>query len=274
MLSAIVLLLSLLVAAPSAAGQEGAGARNDRPAGTASPPAVVTVPGGSYRPLRSGQAAPMEVDAFRLDRTPVTVEDFLAFVHADSAWRKDAAPPALVGEHYLSDWSGPVSPATGPSDRPVTDVSWFAARAYCQARGGRLPTTDEWEYAARIPPAAWSGSPRELNRLFLALHDGRPRAGVLPPVETAWANALGIRGLHGLVQEWTDDFNNQMASGAGRDDRGLDRGLFCAAGSVGVSDPSDYSGFLRAAYRAALSGTDGGPLLGFRCAYDSDTTIP
>ena len=30
----------------------------------------------------------------------------------------------------------------------MVQVSWFAASAYCEAQGARLPTWNEWEYAA------------------------------------------------------------------------------------------------------------------------------
>lgn len=226
-----------------------------------------TVPAGSYRPLLVTGSEDVSVDAFRLDAVPVTRADFLAFVTSHEEWRRSEAPALFVGEGYLADWRSDLDPGEG-LDRPVTEVSWFAARAFCAAHGGSLPTTDQWEYVASMPePGIDATDRRALHARFLTLHQQRPRPDQLPSVGRTVRNRLGVWDLHGVVHEWTSDFNNQMLTGAGRDDRGLDRELFCAAGSVGVPDTSDYAGFLRSAHRASLDGTRGGLLLGFRCAY-------
>lgn len=226
---------------------------------------TIEVPAGSYRPLLVTSMEIVDVSGFRIDVLPVTQEEFLGFVTTHERWRRSAAPSVFVGTSYLASWDSDLDPATD-LQRPVTEVSWFAARAFCASRDGRLPTTDEWEYLATMPETT-EESALLRHRRSLALQQRRPGFHELPAVGRTDRNHLGVWDLHGLIWEWTSDFNNQMMTGAGRNDRGLDRGLYCAAGSVGVPDPSDYAAFLRHAYRASLDGASGGLLLGFRCAY-------
>ena len=233
---------------------------------------TVPIPGGEYVPHYALTADPeprVDIGAFAIDARPVTVGEFLDFVRVRPEWRRSRAPAVLAGSDYLKSWEGDLEPNPdgAGSRRPVTEVSWFAARAYCSWRGMRLPTTDEWEYVAGAGEESTDGfRDGELNRRFLDLHMSRPGPDELPAVGRTFRNAYGVWDLHGLVWEWTSDFNNQMLTGAGRDDQSLDRGLFCAAGSVGATDIENYAAFLRYAYRSSLTGDYGGRLLGFRCA--------
>lgn len=231
----------------------------------------VLLGGGAYIPRFEADATPVRVEPFRMDVHPVTVGEYRAFVQAEPTWRRDRVPALFARDGYLASWAGGAEPGVSGEDllRPVTEVSWFAARAFCSARGGRLPTTHEWEYAA----AATETGPQAFrdpgfNARLRALYARRPAPDALPPVGRTFRSSSGVWDLHGLVWEWTADFNNQMATGAGRADQALDRGLFCAAGSEGATDRSDYAAFLRFAYRASLEGDYAGRLLGFRCAYD------
>lgn len=229
--------------------------------------ATVRVPAGSFTPQYALAGQPVAVEAFHLDVTPVTVRQFLAFLSAQPGWQRGRAPAVFAGDHYLESWESPLNPTTSDLDRPVTEVTWFAARAYCTWQGARLPTTHEWEYAARASGTSADGdADPSFNKRLMSLHQARPAPAALPPVGRTFRNALGLWDLHGLVWEWTSDFNSQMATGSARNDVGLDRALFCAAGSVGATDMTDYVAFLRWAHRASLEGTSASGTLGFRCA--------
>jgi formylglycine-generating enzyme required for sulfatase activity len=235
-----------------------------------SPARMVTIPAGRYRPLyaTAGQEH-IEVAAFAIDRDQVTRGQFLSFVRAHPQWRRDRVRPVFADARYLADWPS-ADAIPGSLDSPVTSVSWFAAKAYCSAEGKRLPTVDEWEYAAaaddRVRDA--SHSPARRARL-LALYASIRGAGS-PGALRDGANVYGVRGLHGAVWEWTLDFNSVVVAddsrtvGGGADAR--DHHLYCASASIGATDPSDFPAFVRFAVRAGLTARSTTRTLGFRCA--------
>lgn len=258
------LILPLLVAtAPAARGWASA-----KPSAT-----MARIPAGSYQPLYGATGgAPVVVGSFWLDREPVTRGEYLEFVTTDPAWRRGAVRLLFAGQGYLSAWPGALD-AGSPTDlrRPVTEVSWFAAKAYCRSQGKRLPTVDEWEYAASASETRTSVA-RDAGfiRRILALYAARPNNGVLPPVGSGFRNAYGVRDMHGLAWEWTLDFNDVMVSDDSRESGsaagGKDHTLFCASAAIGASDPSNYPAFMRYAFRAGLTGRSTARTLGFRCA--------
>jgi formylglycine-generating enzyme required for sulfatase activity len=261
----MMLLAALLVPASPAvsATVSGGGAGTGRGA-----KGMVRIPAGSYRPLYGRPTDPAaRVDAFRLDRDPVTRGDFLAFVRANPEWRRGTVKPLHADRAaYLADWRSDLDAGDAAAlRRPVTGVSWFAARAYCAAQGKRLPTVAEWEYAAAASETARDAArdPRFIQQV-LTLYASRPRP--LPPVESGLVNAYGVRGLHGLAWEWVEDFNSVMVSDDSRGVGARDHDLFCASAAIGAADPTNYPAFLRFAIRAGATARTSLETLGFRCA--------
>ncbi|MEO7889515.1 MAG: formylglycine-generating enzyme family protein [Vicinamibacterales bacterium] len=239
---------------------------------------MVRIPAGSYRPLyttprragptnppRSSPSQRVVVDPFLMDAVPVTNSQFLAFVRDHPEWRRSAANRLFVDTSYLRQWRGDLDPGDlAPPASPVVYVSWFAARAYLKAQGKQLPTVDQWEYAAAASESLADASRDPVFLERLRIWYGRPTPKPLPPVGSTSRNVYGVRDLHGLVWEWTLDFNSALVTGESRADSALEQTLYCGSGGVGASDFEDYAAFMRYAFRSSLEARYGVANLGFR----------
>ena len=226
---------------------------------------MALLPDGMYTPMyvdktekRDNQ--PIAVGAFWLARVPVTNRQFLAFVSAHPEWKKSGLREVFADSHYLQHWSGDTVVDQRELDSPVVNVSWFAAAAFCESRGERLPTTDEWEYALADNGRDADRVQQSVMAWYAVPND------TLPAVGRQGANGFGISDLTGLIWEWTDDFNSFMASSDPRDSG--QKSMFCGGGSLDAANPRDYAAFMRYSYRGSLQGAFTGKNLGFRCAKD------
>jgi sulfatase modifying factor 1 len=228
----------------------------------------VRVPAGSFVPLYGQRGSKIAVKAFAMDATAVTNGQYLEFVRAARRWRRSRVTALFAERDYLAHWQGDL--VLGPEaaeSAPVTNVSWFAARRYCRALGKRLPMVDEWEYLARASETASDGS-RELqftNRI-LSWYSS-PTKFPLPTIRSTYRNYWRVWDMHGLIWEWTEDFNSILMTGESRKDGSLDRQLYCAGGALGAIDPKDYATFMRYATRASVKAKHNMKNMGFRCVH-------
>lgn len=251
------LLIILLLALPRAALPEDAG--------------IVLIDGGDWQlPIvREDNDDSGPVEDFLLDTRQVTNAEFLDFVQAHPEWRRDRAPGIFRDRRYLAHWPAPDALGDGnaAADRPVTRVSWYAARAYCRELGGRLPSMIEWEYASERQRRALGISDDDYAHELFGWY-ANPSAGNLRAVADGPAGGLGIHDLHGLVLEWVEDF--QLVLGRGDDIDLLTGSCGDTARFLPEFDEAHYATFLRFQSRSNYQPDTTTSTLGFRCAYDPE----
>ena len=149
------------------------------------------------------------------------------------------------------------------SGLPATAVSWSAAKSYCQAVGGRLPTEAEWEYAARAGTATRYYDSLPAIAWFAGNTDEAPR-----PVAGKQPNAFGLYDMLGNVSEWVlDRYYNAYddTSDPEKVEQPVAGNAFgVARGGSWVSDPNG----VRVSRRLEMFPDAEEPHIGFRCASD------
>ena len=180
------------------------------------PEGMVLIPAGSFEMGSEDEEARNEarhdeqpvhtvhLDAFYMDVYEVTNAQFKAFVDANPQWSKDNIEDKFHFGIYLENWTGTDYPA-GKADHPVGNMSWYAAMAYAEWAGKRLPTEAEWEYAARgglagkeYPWGDAEPTPADANYEDSGIDD-------TTPVGQYAANGYGLYDMAGNVREWCLD---------------------------------------------------------------------
>ena len=236
----------------------------------------VTLPSGTLASVLANDAegALAVVDAFSMRVTPVTQGEFRGFLQVHPEWVPGRVPHTFSDAGYLAGWpkdGGDAAP-TGAGNvrdsawdhRPVTNVSWFAAQAFCEAEGARLPTWLEWEYSAAADATRTDARTDPVWLAHILGWYGHPANTPLAAVGGP-ANVYGVRDMHGLIWEWVDDFNALLVSPDSRAQQDGDKLKFCGAGAIDLKDKQNYAVLMRIALLSSLNAADSTSSLGFRC---------
>ncbi len=202
----------------------------------------------------------MEIQAFYIDKYPVTNAQFKRFLDASGYRPKD--------EHnFLKDWPHGVYPQ-GWGRKPVTWVSLEDAGAFAAWAGKRLPHEWEWQYAAQASDGRlypWGNVPDPT-----ALPPQEAGRQLRPPTDVdacpKGASPWGVTDLVGNVWQWTDEYVDEHTRAAVV--RG--GGNYRPSGSLWYF-PRNTRLDQHGKYLLLAPSKDRSPMVGFRCVLDVAT---
>ncbi len=200
------------------------------------PDGMVLIPAGEFQMgSNDAEAGPNEqpvrtvyVDAFYMDETEVTNIQFKEFLLENPRWQKGRIEARFHNDNYLKLWNGN-NYLSGKGNHPVEHVSWYAAMAYAEWAGKRLPTEAEWEYAAR---GGLVGE-KYPNGNTITPWDANYGTNIVDttPVKRYPANGYGLYDMAGNAWEWClDEYDGDFYSTFPRD--GVARNPLSGANSI------------------------------------------
>ncbi len=229
---------------------------------------MVSIKGGDYIPLYGRDSLKVSISDFEIDVFPVTNQAYLDFVKKYPKWQRSQVKRLFADKNYLVNWVSDTLLNDNQSLKaPITNISWFAANDYCSCQGKRLPTVDEWEYVAMADEDIADARTKDsYNEYILGWYE-KPKT-FNNEIGSTFKNYWNVYDLHGLVWEWTLDFNSVLVSGESRKDVDTDTNLFCGSAAIGATDLMNYAAFMRYAIRGSLKAKYSMKNLGFRCVQD------
>lgn len=177
-------------------------------------PALIQIDGGSFKMGEAQRTTPVE--SFMMGITEVTNKEYVAFLNSAQPSNADQKKYISLSNNSLEKSGNQYSVRAGFENHPVSRVSWYGAKAYCDwlGKGYRLPTEAEWEYAAGGGPenrTVYAGTD-QLAALNEFAHFAIGKSAKPKEVKTKKPNQLKIYDLNGNVREWCE---NQVLRGCG-----------------------------------------------------------
>ncbi len=267
------------------------------PAPPKCPEGMAEIPGGKFfmgsdtgedneKPAHNVTLSP-----YCMDRTEVTVADYRACSdkgECKRAWAVVDWPEITAREKKLFTSLCNINDPEGKKEHPVNCVDWQMAVSYCEAQKKRLPTSAEWEFAARGPDGRvypWGDEPPDETRLnacgaecmawgkkvgeqVKAMYSGDDKFAHTAPVGAfpKGASRYGLLDVVGNVWEWTYDWDGSYSSAAEVDPKGPGKGeeRVVRGGAWNGSFPT----WVRPSFRYSFPPETKSHAVGFRCAKD------
>ena len=249
---ALVALLSIAVVYWLATGPGSPGGGGD-PTPNPVPAGMISIPGGQFNMGRNDgneyerPAHLITLPPYLIDKTEVTNREYAEFVRQT----RRQLPRLWVDGDYLP----------GQAIHPVVYVSWYDARDFCDWKGKRLPSEDEWEFAARgkenlLYPYGneWkiqSSNARETGLNILQTVGSYP----------AGASPFGVLDMAGNAAEWTASDYKPYPNGVEKPNFGM-KAVRGGAFNAWAKDQTATDRFF-------YPPNDPSENLGFRCAKSS-----
>ena len=229
----------------------------------------------------------MTLSPYSMELTEVTYGQFLAFMNAmgPGSHRNGCDGQACMQTRNESETSNISFDGTTYSvlqainDFPVANITWYGAKAYCEAIGRRLPTEAEWEHAARgtndyIYPwgNVWDGTLASTKRPG---DGGEPSTVPVLSFPGGASIPYGMLNMAGNVAEWTSDWYDPRFYG--RPEATIPDPTGPVSGTEKVVRGGSWDTmpfYARSVHRQSRDPLSPTASIGFRCVEDANSQVP